>query len=406
MPAKKRKDELSLIRVILVVSLLAGIVLLVLKAVQWYQVEYIGQSMSASATAQLDEALVLADQGDTEQAIQKLLPLVERLRDETLTPRALMLLASLHQKQGDILAAEKALEQSRTLFPNNPEWPLVDTAYARILETTGRTEEAAALYEQIDSLAPSELRAGALSGLARLAATAGDLVKARDLYAEAVSLVPWGSDPWLAGVKPLGEANVNLVFSPVATPESRVYEVASGDTLTAIGNKLNTTQGMLEKANNMSDTHALRIGQRLKYTPKDFRIVIERSTKRLYLLDKNGIFKMYTTGLGRPGNETTLGSYKIGDKQKDPAWFKPGEGMIPPGDPRNELGTRWMPMVPVEEGLPTDLGIHGTINPDTIGDYSSSGCARMLREDVEELYDLVVRSTPVDVVEVFDPAAP
>ena len=63
-----------------------------------------------------------------------------------------------------------------------------------------------------------------------------------------------------------------------------------------------------------------------------------------------------------------------------------------------------MPLIPVDEGLPRDLGIHGTIAPETIGSFSSSGCARMLNEEVEELYDLVVRSTPVDIVEVFEPA--
>ena len=62
-----------------------------------------------------------------------------------------------------------------------------------------------------------------------------------------------------------------------------------------------------------------------------------------------------------------------------------------------------MPMVPEEEALPTDLGIHGTIAPETIGTYASSGCPRMYKEDVEELYDLVVRSTPVFVVDTYSP---
>ncbi|MCC6142734.1 MAG: L,D-transpeptidase, partial [Candidatus Hydrogenedentes bacterium] len=116
-----------------------------------------------------------------------------------------------------------------------------------------------------------------------------------------------------------------------------------------------------------------------------------------------GIFKRYSVGLGMPGYETTPGKYKIGNKQKDPTWHKPGAEPIPAGDPRNELGTRWMPLVPTEEGLPTDLGIHGTIAPETIGKFESHGCARLHKEEVEELYDLVVRSTPVEIVEVWQP---
>lgn len=93
-------------------------------------------------------------------------------------------------------------------------------------------------------------------------------------------------------------------------------------------------------------------------------------------------------------------STPLGNKQKDPVWFKPGGGgSFPAGDPQNELGTRWMPLVPVEENLPTDLGIHGAVAPETIGDYKSHGCPRMLNAEVEELYDLVVRSTPVEIVE-------
>jgi lipoprotein-anchoring transpeptidase ErfK/SrfK len=103
-----------------------------------------------------------------------------------------------------------------------------------------------------------------------------------------------------------------------------------------------------------------------------------------------------------PGYETTLGKYTIGNKQKDPTWFKPGSAPVPPGDPHNELGTRWMPLVPAEPGLPTDLGIHGTIAPETIGQYKSHGCPRLRKEDVEELYDLIVRSTPVEIVEKID----
>jgi hypothetical protein len=62
-----------------------------------------------------------------------------------------------------------------------------------------------------------------------------------------------------------------------------------------------------------------------------------------------------------------------------------------------------MPLVPAEPSLPTDLGIHGTIHPETVGEYSSHGCARLTNPEVEELYDLVVRSTPVTIVEKYVP---
>ena len=130
---------------------------------------------------------------------------------------------------------------------------------------------------------------------------------------------------------------------------------------------------------------------------------VERTTARLYLLDKDGVFQVYRCGLGKPTNPTTPGRYRIGNKEKDPTWHKPGSAPIPPGDPGNELGTRWMPLIPEEESLPTDLGIHGTITPDSIGKYLSMGCPRLHNEDVEELYDLIVRSTPVTIVDRWEP---
>ncbi len=213
----------------------------------------------------------------------------------------------------------------------------------------------------------------------------------------------WNTPDWEEAADGLGRLNAELIFSVEPTPESKVYSVERGDNLTNIGMKLNTTQGLLMRANGLTKDTTLNVGNRLKYTPKDFRIIIERSTCRLFLLDGDGLFKRYLTGLGRPGHETTLGEFRIGNKQVDPTWFKPNAGPIPPGDPENELGSRWMPLVPEREELPTDLGIHGTIAPDTIGKHTSSGCARMHNADVEELYDLVVRSTPVEIVETVEP---
>ena len=49
------------------------------------------------------------------------------------------------------------------------------------------------------------------------------------------------------------------------------------------------------------------------------------------------------------------------------------------------------------------LGIHGTIKPETIGYYSSFGCVGMLKEDVEELFDLITVGTPIKIVGQMNP---
>lgn len=406
MPRKRtaKRPAPSLRKILLV--LIAGAVCLlgVYRAFNWYQGEYLGNTVGAAVKEDLATARALYADGEFESARELLLPLAQRVTSRDLADEVYLLLAQAERAAGDLRAAADTANRAITTFPDSALRPRLQVLYARCLEGLGERDSAVALYEQVRDTAPPEFRAPALSGLAAIREAQGELTEARELYRQAERDAPWGGENWAEAVEGLGRVNVALVFSPIATDETRVYTVQSGDTLTDIGNRLNVTQGMLERANNLQDRSYLDVGQRLLYTAKDFRIVIERSTCRLFLLDKNGIFKVYSVGLGKPGQETTLGRYKVGNKQKDPTWFKPGEGPIPFGDPRNELGTRWMPLIPVDEGLPRDLGIHGTIAPETIGSFSSSGCARMLNEEVEELYDLVVRSTPVDIVEVFEPA--
>lgn len=401
---KKKKWEPKLTVIISVVVVLFALLLIgpYLYSRSRSVLPSLGTVPAQDIQAQLQEAQGLFDQGAVEEAEKKLKPLLGG-RDPLLTPRAVMLQAAIENGRNNGEAALQLLSKACDDFQGSPEFPSLAALKARQLEGMERFDEARGIYESVRDNAPPELRAMGLAGLGRLAEKAGDKQAARDLYRDAADNAPWGSDLWNGVVEDLGRLNVELIFSPEETAESRYYSVESGDSLISIGMKLNTTQGLLMTANSITDPAKLHLGQRLKYTPKDFRIVIERSTCNLYLLDNRGLFKRYKVGLGKPGHETTLGNYVLGNKQKDPVWFKPGAGPIEAGAEDNELGTRWMPMMPAREGLPTDLGIHGTIAPDTVGQYSSKGCARMKNEDVEELFDLVVRSTPVDVVDVYAP---
>ena len=84
--------------------------------------------------------------------------------------------------------------------------------------------------------------------------------------------------------------------------------------------------------------------------------------------------------------------YKIITKLVDPTWFKDGRA-IPPSSPENVLGSRWL-------GFDLEsYGIHGTIDPDTIGQQITEGCVRMHNEDVVELYNLVSVGTEVEIVD-------
>ena len=71
---------------------------------------------------------------------------------------------------------------------------------------------------------------------------------------------------------------------------------------------------------------------------------------------------------------------------------------IPYGDPKNILGTRWMGITDAQKTL-KEYGIHGTWQPETVGAYVSKGCIRLLNDDVEELYKIVMIGTPVTIIE-------
>lgn len=354
----------------------------------------------AGAVSTLDEARGLLEKGDPAAARTIVAPLAEKGAD----PDALLLMARIEREAGDWVKAETFLRKFADGFASHPERPRALVQLGGALEALGRDDEARGVYVGVKETAPPALRAPALTGLARLAEKQGNLEEAQALSRQAVDEAPWDSAEWNEAADVLGRVNVALIFSTKQTADAEYYTVTAGDNLTDIGKKLNTTQGLLTRANGLADDATLRVGDRLKYTHKDFRIVIERETRRLFLYDGGGLFKVYKAGLGREGKETALGSYRIGNKQKDPDWFKPGEGRIPYGDPRNELGTRWMPLVPEVADLPRDLGIHGTWADDSIGEFSSSGCARMTNADVEELFDLVVRATPVEIVDRQQPA--
>ncbi len=395
----KKKNDPSLFKIIVILIAISAAAYGVFRASRWFTEDFVAGTVEAEASVNLDEARELLDRGETAEAKQLLTPIVNRANDPDVAVPALILMAKASSLEGDSSEALELLGRAATEYPASAQRVVAMLDYALALEDAERFEEAHATYEQIRDNAPPAFRAAAYAGLGRQAKRDGNEQEALTLFRAALADAEWNSVTYTEALEALGPVNVRQLFATEKLPGSKYYEVKSGDSLTAIGVALNTTQGLLMRANGMDSPNRLRVGQRLKYTPKDFHIVIDIEARRLYLCDQDGPFRLYQTGLGKPGHETVPGEYKIGSKQKDPVWYPPDGGKIEAGDPRNQLGTRWMPLVPMREDLPSDLGIHGAVDPSTISTYSSNGCARLAMEEVEELYDLVVRSTLVRIVE-------
>jgi lipoprotein-anchoring transpeptidase ErfK/SrfK len=119
-------------------------------------------------------------------------------------------------------------------------------------------------------------------------------------------------------------------------------------------------------------------------------VVVSTSERRLYLvLDGNRAIR-YGVGVGRPGF-TWSGVQRIARKAEWPAWTPPAEMLKRRPDlPRHMKGGEDNPLGARAMYLGSSLyRIHGSNEPNTIGQAVSSGCIRMTNEDVTDLYERV-----------------
>jgi lipoprotein-anchoring transpeptidase ErfK/SrfK len=127
-------------------------------------------------------------------------------------------------------------------------------------------------------------------------------------------------------------------------------------------------------------------------------LIIHTSERFLYLVMGNNRALRYGVGVGRDGF-TWMGLHKITRKAEWPDWRPPPEMIerqpyLPrfmAGGPGNPLGARALYI-----GT-TIYRIHGTNQPHTIGHAVSSGCFRMVNNDVVDLFDRVPVGTRVIV---------
>lgn len=198
----------------------------------------------------------------------------------------------------------------------------------------------------------------------------------------------------------IGRCSIELFTTPRPMTGKVDYIINSGDSLSGIASKYNCPVDLIMKSNNLKNANAIRPGDRLIFPdhPK-FSIRVSKSENTLTLMLDGRFFKKYIVGTGQY-NKTPAGTFKTGFRQKNPAWY-PGNGPgIPFGDPKNILGTRWIPLEATGDTIRVDgYGIHGTWEEKTLGTQSSAGCVRMRNADVEELSMLIPRNTEVEIVE-------
>ena len=132
-------------------------------------------------------------------------------------------------------------------------------------------------------------------------------------------------------------------------------------------------------------------------------ITVDTKNRYLYLSLEGGQAMRYDVGVGREGFAWQGKAY-VGRRAQWPGWTPPAEMLkrrpdLPKymaGGVANPLGARAMYLYGKRGD--TMFRIHGTNEPDTIGQAVSSGCIRLLNEDIVDLYDRVKVGAPVNVL--------
>jgi lipoprotein-anchoring transpeptidase ErfK/SrfK len=199
--------------------------------------------------------------------------------------------------------------------------------------------------------------------------------------------------------------------SPTAagTASTKIAVAATGPTPVVNGYGAITTEPFPVAAINTKKVDPRFLRQEVSNPTKEKAgtIVVDTANKYLYFVENNGMARRYGVGVGREG--FAWGGRAIIDrKQEWPKWHPPKEMQLRdpeaakwpegmPGGIGNPLGPRALYLA--QNGKDTYFRIHGTTQPQSIGKAMSSGCIRMMNQDIIDLYNRVPIGTEVVVLQ-------
>lgn len=245
---------------------------------------------------------------------------------------------------------------------------------------------------------------------------AGKLVEARQVY-NAALFHPQATEAQKQVARALlSEVNQTLVFSPTVyegDPLAEKYRVQKGDSLSEIvpDHGLAIHFHFLVRINRLRDANSLQLNQPLKLIRGPFHAVVDKSDYRIDLYagdppspgstgDADGAeagwlyIRSFNVGLGEGGG-TPIGNFVVKSKDSNPAWRNPRTGeTFGRDDPKNPIGEYWLGLQGVDEQSAQyhGYGIHGTIEPDSIGRSMSMGCVRMAADDIATVWEMLTEN--------------
>lgn len=201
----------------------------------------------------------------------------------------------------------------------------------------------------------------------------------------------------------LTRLNEDLVFGPTIIeddPYTFVYRVQPNDALARLPRKLGLQIDwrLLKRINRIERASSLQRDQPIKVVTGPFHAVVHKKDYRMdvYLGEEGDrvYVRSFPVGLGEY-NSTPEGRFRVRPDSKliNPEWRNPRtRELYRADDPLNPIGEHWIGLVADDPRLANvhGYGIHGTIEPDSIGRQASMGCVRMRSEDVALVYELLI----------------
>ena len=208
----------------------------------------------------------------------------------------------------------------------------------------------------------------------------------------------------------LADLNQRLIFSPEFfenDPICKPYEV---DTLLSrIGVRHRVPWQLLEVINDIK-AERVQAGQTIKVIqgPLHARVIKHQFVMDVFAVAADGspvFVHTFPVGLGKD-DKTPVGDWKVtaGKKVANPNWRDEENGeFFESNNPLNPIGEYWIPIEGTESRTRNKkgFGIHGTIDPSSIGHEASRGCIRLGDADIELVFYLLTDHSQSSTVKIL-----
>ncbi len=173
-----------------------------------------------------------------------------------------------------------------------------------------------------------------------------------------LSTIYWSKPGWRSAIQQRIEKTANTIYFDPRLHFVEPYIVNPNDQFVQIAKRYNVPWQYLAKLNGV-DPKKLKPGKKLKVMQGPFSAIVESDSFLLTVHAYGYFVRAYPIGIGKD-NATPLGKLAVLNKVVKPQYTDPHGRVIDGDDPQNPLGPRWL-------DLGNSYGIHGTIDPGSIG---------------------------------------